>query len=411
MPSEPDGRSEPSQTGQGRRTASADRRRIGVGILLGIVAALVAVRFVPQKRLVQPSSSVEVPGDLLREDEGPLHEIVFHFVPSLESLIEPTYSDFFRAIDPSTRLVAIVPTGDGAQKLRAFLAKVRPALEANLRIVEVAPPITLWSKDRALVAAPRGEASRATLLIPLAPDPHWVERRNDWATLSAIAKDAPSRYFVRELPLEFDAGDFTVTGDRVLVDVNLVAKNAGRGLATPEALAELLTKTFGRKVTVLGRVAGDVPRHHMSMYMAPLGSSTVLVGDPPAAQRWLAANPAPIAWGQNPDTGGELVPDFSPAVVERFERAAKELAAAGFRVERVPVIPFDDKTYVTYTNGIYETRAGKKIAYVPVYGLGLDELAKAVYERLGWEVKAIRVKEVFPFHGTIGCLVNVLSRG
>jgi hypothetical protein len=379
--------------------------------LLGVVVALLLVRFVPQKRLVQPASSVEVPGDLLREDEGPLREIVFHFVPSLEPLIEPTYADFFRAIDPTTRLVAIVPTGDGATKLRAFIARIRPELEGNLRIVEVAPPITLWSKDRALVAAPRGEASRATLLIPLAPDPHWVERRNDWATLSAIAKDAPAHYFVRELPLEFDAGDFTVTGDRLLVDVNLVGKNAGRGLATPEALAELLTRTFHRRVTVLGRAVGDVPRHHMSMYMAPLGGNTVLVGDPTAAQRWLAAHPAPIAWGQNPDTGADLVADFAPAVIARFENAAKELAAAGFRVERVPVIPFDDKTYVTYTNGIYETRGGKKIAYVPFYGLPLDEEARVLYERLGWEVKPIRVREVFPFHGTIGCLVNVLSRG
>jgi hypothetical protein len=387
-----------------------DRRRIVLGIGLGVVAALILVRFVPQKKLTQPAASVEVPGDLLREDEGPLGEIVFHYVPSLEGLVEPTYTDFLRAIDKSTRLVAIVPTGDGAQKLRAFLAKIDSSLEGRLRIVEVAPPITLWSKDRALVAAPRGEATRSTLLIPLAPDPKWAERRGDWATLAAIALDAPAHYLVRELPLEFDAGDFTVTGQRVLVDVNLMGKNAGRGLATPEALAELLTKTFGRPVTVLGRVVGDVPRHHMSMYMAPLGSGTVLVGDPPAGQRWLAAHPAPIAWGTSPDTGEALVPDFAPSTVGRFDNAAKELAAAGFRVERMPVIPFDDKTYVTYTNGVYETRGGKKIAYVPFYDLGLDADAKAIYERLGWEVKPVRVKDVFPFHGTIGCLVNVLAR-
>ena len=58
---------------------------------------------------------------------------------------------------------------------------------------------------------------------------------------------------------------------------------------------------------------------------------------------------------EDPDTGDPLRADFSDAMVARFDRAAAELAAAGWRVVRIPEVPFLDKTYMAYTNGVYET--------------------------------------------------------
>ena len=79
---------------------------------------------------------------------------------------------------------------------------------------------------------------------------------------------------------------------------------------------------------------------------------------------------------------------------------------------RVPNVPFDEKTYLTYTNGVYESFGGRRIAYMPTYEEPkLDEAAIEVYERLGWEVRPIRVRRLIPHHGTIGCLVNVVGRG
>jgi hypothetical protein len=75
-------------------------------------------------------------------------------------------------------------------------------------------------------------------------------------------------------------------------------------------------------------------------------------------------------------------------------------------------VPFDDKTYFAYTNGVFETRAGRHIAWVPVYDVpALDEAALGVYRGLGWEVRPVPARAAFPFHGTIGCLANVLARG
>jgi len=98
----------------------------------------------------------------------------------------------------------------------------------------------------------------------------------------------------------------------------------------------------------------------------------------------------------------------------RYDRAERDLVQAGFRVVRIPTVPFDDKTYFAYTNGVYEMLPGAngKHAYVPTFGVPvLDEAAVQVYRDEGWVVHAVPARSAFPFHGTLGCLVNVLERG
>ena len=50
-----------------------------------------------------------------------------------------------------------------------------------------------------------------------------------------------------------------------------------------------------------------------------------------------------------------------------------------------------------------------------VHGLTREFLADsltplAVYRRLGWEARPVSARAAFPYHGTLGCLVNVLQR-
>jgi hypothetical protein len=387
------------------------------GVVLGLALTFAVLRLLPRAPLSKPATvAPALAGYLLPEDTGSIDELLFMYVPELEPLVASSYEDFLMALDPATRLVAVVPKASdsgrapGAPALAAFLARIDPsgALARRTRVVEAKGPITVWSKDRALVLSPT-TGQRTTFVIPVPPDPRWRERTNDWATLAAVATRDPDRYFVHELPLEFDAGDFAVTADRIIVDDNLFTKNKARGIKSTGELTELLRKLFARDVLLLGSGDGDVPRHHMSMYMAPLGD-VVLVGDPRAGRDLLGADYSP---GElSPDSGEPFRADFSQPMLDRYDRAVGDLAAAGYRVERVPTVPFDDKTYIAYTNGIYETRAGKKIAYVPEYGISqLDDVARLVYEKLGWEVRRVRVRAAYPFHGTIGCLANVLARG
>ena len=395
------------------------------GVLLGIVIVVLVLRYAPREKVAAPAKDpAPLAGAVLVEDRGTLDEVLFHYVPRLEPIFAAPYRDFLGTLDPSTRLVAVIQRdgpGGGPDSLHRFLKKIDPsgAIDARTRIVEVPGPISAWSKDRALVLGPGTTSDRTGLLIPVPPDPKWVERANDWRTLAALAGAMPERFYVNEMPLEFDAGDFAVTGTRVLVDVNLFVKNRARGIASAPAMRELVAKLLARDVVMLGAEDGDVPRHHMSMYMAPLGEDTVLVGDPKAAIPIVGADYVP---GEpSPDTGNPLRGDFSDVMVARFERAAKDLTDAGYRVVRIPTVAFDDKTYFAYTNGVYETRGGKKIAWVPQYAdtslpdaakiAKLDEAARKIYEDLGWTVKPVAVRASYPYHGTIGCLANVLARG
>jgi hypothetical protein len=396
-----------------------------LGIALGLAVALTVLLLVSRRRVPPPPAPAKkLAGGVLREDSGSLDEILVHYVPSLEPLIADAYGDFLGSLPSSTRVVAVVPKpapgGPGIvarDGLSRLLARVDPtgALAARTRVVDVDGPISVWSKDRALVLAPDEGATRTGLVIPVPPDPRWKERANDWRTLEQVAEAMPDRFYVRQLPIDFDAGDFDVAGDGVIVDANLAAKNRKRGVGDVSELRRLLENALARPVVVLGHADGDVPRHHMSMYMAALagtapGDHVALVGDPREARALVGDAFTP---GEtDPDTGEPLRADFSDAMVARFDAAAAGLAAAGWRVVRIPEVPFLDKTYMAYTNGVYETRGGTRVAWMPTFDLpALDARATQVYESLGWKVHPVRARKLYAYHGTIGCLVNVLARG
>ncbi|HEX8790776.1 MAG TPA: hypothetical protein VF765_07475 [Polyangiaceae bacterium] len=395
---------------------TASRRKTALQALVGIVLGLAVAIFVLRaqsraKAPPPPAPSAKLAGSVLREDAGSVDEVLVHYVPRLEPLITDAYRDFLGTLDPSTRVVVVLPKG-AADSVGPFLARIDPggSLAARARAVEVDGPISVWSKDRALVLGPGTDASRTGLEIPAPPDPRWVERANDWRTLAQVASAMPDRFYVRQLPLDFDAGDFDVAGGVVLVDDNLMTKNTARGVGDVGQLRKMLEGLLARPVRVLGAADGDVPRHHMSMYMAALDGGVALVGDPRAAEAIVGS--AFVPGELDPDTGEPLHADFSDATVARFERAARDLEAAGWRVVRIPEVPFLDKTYMAYTNGVYETRAGAHVAWVPFFDVPeLDARARAVYESLGWQVRPVRSRALYAYHGTIGCLVNVLARG
>jgi hypothetical protein len=407
-------------------TAASAPSRVGkllyplLGIALG-AAVSVAILVGTSRRHdpPPPAPALKLAGGVLREDTGTLTEVLVHYVPRLEGLVADAYRDFLGTLDPATHVVVVVPragTDPGGppprDALARFLARVDPSggLAARVLAVDVEGPISVWSKDRALVLAPDAQASRTALAIPAPPDQRWKERANDWRTLAQVASAIPDRFYVRQLPLDFDAGDFDVAGGKVLVDDNLVTKNRARGVGDVGELRKLVESTFGLPVQVLGTADGDVPRHHMSMYMAALDGGVALVGDPRAGRAIVGDAFTPGE--SDPDTGDALRADFSDATVARFDRAASDLAAAGWRVVRIPEVPFLDKTYMAYTNGVYETRDGARIAWMPVFDIpALDAAARAVYESLGWQVRPVRSRGLYAFHGTIGCLVNVLGRG
>lgn len=385
---------------------------IVLGIVVGLIAAAVLLLAAGRRTLKRDEGRLAAP--LLPEANGALREVVLHYVPKFDALVEAPYTDFLRAIDPQVRVVFVIPQGLSAPeraRLDQLAARIDPtgALAQRMSVVESPGPITTWSKDRALVTRPPAPGRPALLIAPSEPSKQWLERHNDWLTVQSLARWSAGRYQAEIVPLDFDAGDFIVDHGTVIVDTNLLDKNRHRGIGDVTELRKRLVAWLRAPVIVLGKEPGDTPRHHLAMYMTPLQQKVVMVGDPRAARAIVGDGFEP--GDVSGDTGEPLRADFSEEMTNRFELAAEQLAAHGYRVVRIPNVPFDHKTYMAYTNGVFETRGGKHIAYMPVYGVeALDRSAREVYEKLGWEVHPVRVKTVYPFHGTIGCLVNVLAR-
>lgn len=380
-----------------------------LGVLIGLALAIVVIGRGAARRdapLVSPARA-----ETLRpvpDDKGALREVVMHYVSSQEGAFGPTYRDFLRSLPPDTRVVIVARKGDEARR-DDFLASVAP--KASIERVSIDAELGIWSKDRALVLSPAGSDGVAELLVPPRPRAAFESSRpRDWDVAPALASALPDRFRVREVPIAFDAGDFTIAGDRVIFDVNLFARNRARGVRDPEELAARVKASFGREAIMLGSHVGDVPRHHMSMYMAALDDHTALVGDPAAAARIVGSKYVP---GEvSPETKRALGADFSHDTQARFDSAAASLGAAGFTVIRVPTVPFDDKTYFAYTNAVFETRGGERIVRMPTFDVpALDGAARAVYETLGFRVIAVSARALYPEHGTLGCVVNVTLRG
>ncbi len=378
-----------------------------IGVVVGVM--LSALVLLSRARHVREAPRALEPVHVVSDVEGSLDEVLMHYVPEVERAIEPTYRDFLRSLDARTRVVLVIRRGDRA-KLDAFLARIAAirSTDARVRVVETDAAMGVWSKDRALVLEPL-EDGHVPLLIPPKPRPGEGSRQQDWGIVQSVASLLPGELVAREIPIAFDAGDFAVVSGRVVVDVNLYARNRTRSAKSPEDLLERVKTVFGPDVIMLGHDIGDVPRHHMSMYMALLDKDTALVGDPRAGEALVARDYAPGE--RSPETALPLRADFSPATLARFDHAAEELAAGGLHVVRIPTVAFDDKTYFAYTNGVYETRAGHKTVRMPVFDEpALDDAARKVYESLGWTVVPISARAVYAQHGTIGCLVNVLRR-
>jgi hypothetical protein len=383
-----------------------------VGACFGVGLGVLGIWALGRHQAAEPK--IQQHRALLPEADGALRHVLLHWTPKADRDLARPYADFLSAIAPNVKVTFVVPRNMAERETKMFeqrLVAIDPkkTLLARVVRVEVDGPITAWAKDRALVSKQESESSRARLIIPAEPTDNWIERHNDWRTVAEVVRKFPEHFELDAAPFDFDAGDIAVGRGSLIIDTNLLEKNRRRGYRNLQQLAGRLGEYLQMQVITLGQDWGDTPRHHLSMYMTPLTKNQVLVGDPKAAAAIVGEpwKPGEVAG----DTQLPLAADFSPETVARFERAKQQLLAQGFEVTSIVNVPFDDKTYLAYTNGVFEVRDGRRIAYVPAYDVpALDEAAHETYKKLGWEVVPIHVRSLYPFHGTIGCVVNVLER-
>ncbi len=352
-------------------------------IALGLVASIALVRHHrgDGARLVAEDAS------------GPLHRIAIHYAPTADRVALGVWKQLFAVLPASVDVEVEVAAPADFDRLIGELAGT-PNL-GRLHPVVVGAPITTWARDR------YAALDNSSILAPPRVEAAFADRVGDARSPAAI-----SQALYHQVPevanFAFEGGDLAATPRFVFADVNLAARNLGRGGDVDRAAIEReLRHRLSQELVWLGDKPGEIPQHHIMMYMMPLDDTTIAVGDVRAGMALLAKEP-----------GDALDLDDVELQAKRFDRAAELLAARGFHVVRVPALVLDGAgSFVTYTNALFDRRGDQRIVYLPTYALPtLDLAAQKFYEGQGFEVHPIDVSPIYKLNGSLGCLVNVLAR-
>lgn len=360
-------------------------RRIAIGIAAGLIASAVLIQLVGLAR-----SSPRVHARLVAEDSSaPLARVAIHYAPAMDRVALGVWKQLFAVLPAHVEVeVEVTAARDFDRLLAALRAAGTPHLD-RFHAVIVGAPITTWSRDR--YAALVDDDGGGAILAPPRIETPFVNRAGDARSPFAISQAVYHRD-PHVADIAFEGGDLAATPRWLFADVNLAARNVGRGRADRATIERELHRRFGQQLVWLGDEVGDVPRHHIMMYMVPLDDHTIAVGDVRAGAALLAHEPA----------GAALA----------IDDVARQ-AARGFDVVRVPVVVrAGGGAFVTYTNALFDRRAdGTRVVYLPTYALpALDDAAAAFYRARGFEVHPIDVAPIYGLNGSLGCLVNVLAR-
>ena len=385
-------------------------KNIFLGLLLGVALTGIML-FILNKPDPTDSDLAFRP---VPDHSGALEEVIIHYQPRAEKAVRETYEDLLRQLPSEVIVWVAVNRKEDFDNFSKQAENWSPSRE--LRPVVVDRPITTWSRDRYTLAT-RSDNGQNVLVIPEASDGRFRERANDWMVPWKLADQYGDSLTVQEVVMRFDGGDIIVTHDTLFADYNLFSKNAGHRFKDMEELGDFLFTTFGLKVLLLGPGSKDVPQHHIGMYLTPLGGNRILVGDPELAVELIGA-----------ESAHELNADLSEETMHRFQSPKKQLQELGYEVVSLPLLPMPSGVdFITYNNVVMETRNDVPQVYMPIYsedngdnaeasGQGnaalntLDLEAAKIWKTQGFIVKPIRVSKVYRHHGSVRCLVNVVSR-
>lgn len=365
--------------------------RVARGVVAGLVVSLVALWL-----LGRGHGGVKT--RLVAEDaSAPLRRIAIHYAPVSDRVALGVWRQLFAALPASVDVEVEVAAAADFDRLIGKLTEAGVGHLDRLHAVVVGTPITTWSRDR--YAATVDDEGHGAILAPPRIESVSASRAGDARSPFAISQALYHRD-PHVADIVFEGGDLAATPRWIFADANLIARNVARGQADRAAIEAELHRRFAQDVVWLGERAGDVPRHHIMMYAVPLDDHTVAVGDVRAGVALLGER--------------KLELDDVDVQAARFDRAARELSARGFRVVRVPALVLaGGGSFVTYTNALFDRRAdGTRVVYLPTYALpALDDAARAFYAQQGFAVVPIDVSAIYRLNGSLGCLVNVLARG
>jgi hypothetical protein len=321
---------------------------------------------------------------------------LWHFDGRMGDAVIPTYRDLLAEVPPDTRIVVAVGSPADARRFRAHLGlDLRP--DARVQLVDAGRHVSMWARDRYVVFE---RQDRPSVLVPpeRAVPEGWA---GDLSVARALARWEPSLRVV-ESPLHVEGGNVLLTRGHVITGPATVLDNAARLGADPAAVRAMIAKAFDRELVVVETADPRLAEEHVDMYLSVAGERQLLLGDPRLALACDALD-GPLR------ELGTFDPETQKGLAVEYDRIAARLRAAGFAVARVPILHATDEIVVSWNNAVVEERDGRRLAYVPRYGLpDLDAAAHACWRRLGFEVRPVSAERVVVLGGSVRCVTNTL---
>lgn len=343
----------------------------------------------------------------LGEDEGRISRVVMQYHAGAGPLVAPIYAQFLSAVGRDVEVVWVVGKQTDLDDLQSRLGRSWPA--GRCRTVVVGKEISTWSKDRFVAMRTPGRNGAAVLCAPARTRTANPLRTNDQEVPYRLALDPCRLFRARGTEADFDGGDFLATARHLFAGPAIIEKNAPGAGSRFHSTAEL-TDHLGRKLSRNITWLDDSPDHHLGMFLTVIGN-TAAVGDVRPAEKVAAAHPDTLAALRA--AGGEAASAFRSDLIARLDRVARRMRSLGYAVVRVPLLPSaTPRAWMSYNNGIVETRGGNTIFYMPTFGARMLDAAAAESFRsaTGCTVVPIDCSKVWRLGGSLHCLVNVVER-
>jgi N-dimethylarginine dimethylaminohydrolase len=390
------------------------RRGLHVSIIACIAVALIGCRSAPQTPKPSASQLVESPPPHpltpLPEYSGRIKHILLHSKSGLVGQAAKPVFDLLSALPEKTRVTILCDDLPACNESRGRMRQYGFFDRHQLEFIKVPVPISVWARDRYIFCKPLTSGAPPFCLVPAITAPvHEAGRENERSHAVEIFSRCRPPIDLAFTPLAFEGGNLLASSTQLYIGANVLTDNAARG--NPTDIRDDLSQLFAQPITSLADKSDHVPFIHIDMYVSIIGDNQAIVASPA-----LAAAAMKGADAESQKTLSERLfekpPDFSPIRQKTFDEISDRLAAAGFKVSRMPYIDcLNGDFIITYNNVLQNEVDGRHIVYMPTYLIAaLDKAAQKAWEALGCTVVPIDVSPISHLNGAIRCLVNVVER-
>ena len=371
-----------------------------------VVAVILGLLVAPSRSYGQQlASHTATHVGVIPDTHGAIAEILLQYDPDIHFELEPVYRDLFAALPNDVQLKVLCSTAAAVEDFaRAWKSVLQ---ERTVEVINVGLPISLWARDRCIARQSLDLNDTGATFVPVAPWDYEPEKSND-LLLQDILHEARLAPAVMDSPLHIEGGNIISNRRHVFFGANVLSEN---GNLSARRLESELTRLLGRPYLSVGSDSGEAPWCHIDMYFTPVSDDTVLVANPRLASKILSTH---YGCDEDGDYWDELPGTTCPSewLQDQFDNVAALAQRGGYKVYRVPAIAnMPDQWMITYNNILLDERNGRKVVYMPVYAIPpLDQVATAIYQGLGFEVRTVDVSQVYNRGGALRCIANVIRR-